>query len=93
MVNTTVVMKAAEGIIAYCDIAKLYLHAGHINIVVITLPLWLLYQGETPKCHSQVRFPDGWDVWHSENYKSNKITIKRHIDMLIMPLSVKRDCS
>ena len=32
------------------------------------LPAQLLYQGKTPKCHPQVSFPPGWDVWHFENH-------------------------
>ena len=32
------------------------------------LPPQLLYQGKTPKCHPQVSFLTGWDVWHSENH-------------------------
>jgi len=46
------------------------------------LPPQLLYQGKTPKCHPQVGFPDGWDVWHSENHWSNKITMKRYIEII-----------
>ena len=45
----------------------------------------LLYQGKTPKCHPQVPFPDGWDVWHSDNHWSNEITMMRYIDKIILP--------
>ena len=45
----------------------------------------LLYQGKTPKCHPQVGFPDGWDVWYSENHWSNEITMKQYIDKVIVP--------
>ena len=191
VVNTTVVMGAAEGIVSYRDISKLSSHGGHINIVksraqsllrhmgfvkrkcstsgkismarfeeckeifladvaaeviindipesliinwdqtglsivpsgdwtmekegtnivpiahsddkrqltavlAITaagdyLPPQLLYQGKTPKYHPQVGFPDGWDVWHSENHWSNEITMKRYINKVIVPfVSEKR---
>jgi len=33
----------------------------------------LLYQERTPKCHPQVAFPDGWDVWHSKNHWLNEV--------------------
>lgn len=28
----------------------------------------LLYKGKTERCHTQVQFPEGWDVWHTENH-------------------------
>ena len=49
------------------------------------LPPQLLYQGKTPKCHPQVTFLGGWDVWHSENHWSNEITMKRYIEKIIVP--------
>ena len=54
------------------------------------LPTQLLYQGKTPKCHPQVSFPPGWDVWHSENHWSNEITMKRYIDKIIVPFITKK---
>lgn len=32
------------------------------------LPPQVIYAGKTEKCHAKVTFPDGWDVWHSENH-------------------------
>ena len=54
------------------------------------LPPQLLYQGRTPKCHPQVSFPAGWDVWHSHNHWSNAITMKRHIDNIIVPFVTQK---
>ena len=54
------------------------------------LPPQLLYQGKTPKCHPQVAFPDGWDVWHSENHWSNEITMKRYIEKVIVPFVTEK---
>lgn len=54
------------------------------------LPPQLLYQGKTPKCHPQVLFPTGWDVWHSENHWSNEITMRRYIDNIIVPFVIKK---
>ena len=54
------------------------------------LPAQLFYQGKTLKCHPQVSFPPGWDVWHSENHWSNEITMKRYIDKVIVPFVTKK---
>ena len=54
------------------------------------LPTQLLYQGKTPKCHPQISFPSGWDVWHSENHWSNELTMKRYIDKIIVPFVTKK---
>ena len=54
------------------------------------LPPQLLYQGKTPKCHPQVSFPAGWDVWHSHNHWSNAITMKCYIDNIIVPFVTQK---
>jgi len=54
------------------------------------LPQQLLYQGKMPKCHPQVAFPDGWDVWHSEYHWSNEITMKSYIEKVIVPFVTKK---
>ena len=36
------------------------------------LPPQLLYDGKTERCHLQVRFLDGLDVWHTPNHWSNE---------------------
>ena len=51
----------------------------------------LLYKGKTEKCHPTVAFPDGWDIWHSENHWSIEDTTKRYIAKIIVPfVSQKR---
>ena len=45
VVNTTVVMGAAEGIISYRDISKLTLHGGHIEITKSWAQLLLRWMG------------------------------------------------
>ena len=32
------------------------------------LPPQLLYAGKTTRCHPRVKFPSGWDIWHSESH-------------------------
>ena len=81
---------------------KLYIPIAHTDgkrqltvVLAVTaagdyLPPQLLYQGNTPKCYPQVAFPDGWDVWHSENHWSNEITIKCYIDEVIVPFVTEK---
>ena len=45
----------------------------------------LLYKGKTIKCHPQINFPDGWDIWHSDNHWSNEETMERYIKKIIIP--------
>ena len=45
----------------------------------------LLYKGKTTKCHPQTSFPDGWDIWHSENHWSNEETMERYIKKIVIP--------
>ena len=54
------------------------------------LPPQLLYQGKTQKCHPQVVFPDGWDVWHSENHWSNETTMECYINKIIVPFVMEK---
>ena len=50
----------------------------------------MLYKGKTAKCHPPVIFPDGWDVWHTDNYWSNEETMKRYIEKIILPFVSKK---
>ena len=54
------------------------------------LPPQLLYKGKTAKCHPPVIFPDGWDVWHTDNHWSNEETIKGISKKLFFLLLAKR---
>ena len=36
------------------------------------LPPQMIYKGKTERCHPKVAFPEGWDIWHSENHWSNE---------------------
>jgi len=56
------------------------------------LPVQLIYKGKTARFHPKVSFPDGWDVWHSENYWSNEDTMERYIRKIFIPyVSRKRE--
>ena len=39
----------------------------------------LIYKGKTCRCHPQLSFPQGWDVWHTENRWSNEETMRRYV--------------
>lgn len=49
------------------------------------LPLELIYQGLTDKCHPKVNFPKSWHITHSENHWSNEKTMCDYIDNVIIP--------
>ena len=56
------------------------------------IPIQLLYQGKTVRCHPKVSFPENWDVWHSINHWSSEETMIRHIKKIIVPfVSSKRE--
>ena len=50
----------------------------------------LLYKGKTVKCHPQTSFPDGWDIWHSENHWSNEETMERYIKKIVIPFVTRK---
>lgn len=49
------------------------------------LPLQLLYQGKTTRCHPQYSYPSGFDVWHTPNHWANEETTMRFINNIILP--------
>jgi len=51
----------------------------------------LLYKGKTKRCLPTVAFPEGWDIWHSENRWSNEDTTKRYIRKTIVPFCVIKE--
>lgn len=48
------------------------------------LPPQLIYGGKTKRFHPKVTVPTGWDIWHTHNHWSNKETMKRYIEMVIV---------
>ena len=52
----------------------------------------VIYQGKTLHCHPKVSFPNGWEVWHSDNHWSNEETMEQYINKIIVPfISQKRE--
>ena len=48
------------------------------------LPPQLIYKGKTTRCHPDVTFPPGWDIWHTDNHWSNEDTMKRYLEKIII---------
>ena len=76
--------------IAYSDDKRQLTAVLAITAAGEYLPPQLLYQGKTPKCHPQVSFPEGWDIWHSENHWSNEIMMKCYINKIIVPFVAQK---
>ena len=49
------------------------------------LPMQLLYQGTTNRCHPKFSFPVDFDVWHTPNHWANEDTTIRFIQHIIIP--------
>ena len=49
------------------------------------IPIQLLYQGKTVRCHPKGSFPENWDLWHSINHWSNEEMMIRYIKKIVVP--------
>ena len=49
------------------------------------LPVQLVYQGKTSKCHPSIDFPKEWHITHSDNHWCNEETMKSYIQLIIVP--------
>ena len=38
------------------------------------LPVKLVYEGKTTKCHPTVEFPEGWKITRTQNHRCNEET-------------------
>ena len=54
------------------------------------LPIQLVYQGSTTRCHSDLKFPDDWHITHSDNHGSNETTMVNHIAKIVIPFVKKK---
>lgn len=48
------------------------------------LPLQLLYQGKTNRCHPHYSYPSGFDVWHTPNHWANEETTMQFTNNIIL---------
>ena len=49
------------------------------------LPVQLVYQGKTSKCHSSIDFSKEWHITNSVNHWCNEETMKSYIQLIIVP--------
>ena len=49
------------------------------------LPVQLVYQGKTSKCHPSIDFPDNWHITHSPNHWCNESTMISYVQLVIVP--------
>lgn len=59
------------------------------------LPIQLLYQGKTDRCHPKFSFPTEFDVWHTPNHWANEDTTIQLIKRIILPYikAVRAKCN
>ena len=56
----------------------------------IFFPPQLIYQGKSPKCLPEIRFPEEWDITYTENHWSNEETTIQYIHNIILPFIHKQ---
>ena len=56
-----------------------------ISMVGEFLPIKLIHQGKTNKCHPNYNFPNGFHITHMPNHWSNETKSLEMIDKIIMP--------
>ena len=49
------------------------------------LPVQLIYQGKTSRCHPHYDFPSGWHITHSPKHWSTEQTMLEYIEHIIIP--------
>lgn len=49
------------------------------------LPIQLIYQGKTARCHPKFTFPPDWDITHSPKHWSTEETMVQYIENIIVP--------
>ena len=49
------------------------------------LPVQVIYQGKTERCHPNYQFPPEWDITHSQKHWSNEATMIQYIEKIIIP--------
>ena len=49
------------------------------------LPIEVIYQGKTTRCHPRYEFPPEWDITHSQKHWSNETTMIQYIEKIIVP--------
>lgn len=56
------------------------------------LPMQVIYQGKTNRCHPKFTFPTDWHITHSPRHWSNEVTMIDYIKEVVIPyISARRD--
>ena len=56
------------------------------------LPVQIIYQGKTPRCHPKYQFPPDWNITHSPKHWSNEETMIEYVEEIIIPY-IKTYCT
>ena len=54
------------------------------NILGAFLPIQVIYQGKTTRCHPHFKFPSHWDIIHSPKHWSTEETMLRYVQLIIV---------
>ena len=54
------------------------------------LPVQVIYQGTTNRCHPRYQFPSNWDITHAPTHWSNEETMVQYIENIILPYVASR---
>ena len=57
------------------------------------LPIQVIYQGSTNRCHPRYQFPPDWDITHAPKHWSNEQTMVQYIENIIIPYVAARHAS
>ena len=57
------------------------------------LPIQVIYQGSTNRCHPRYQFPPDWDITHAPKHWSNEQTMVQCIENIIIPYVAARRAS
>jgi len=51
----------------------------------IFLPVQLIYERKTEKCHPSISFPSSWHITHTDNHWANESTTLEYLRLIIIP--------
>ena len=54
------------------------------------LPVQLIYQGKSNKCHPSFQFQPEWHITHSPNHWSNENTMKDYVLKILVPHIIEK---
>ena len=54
------------------------------------LPVQLVYEGKTTRCHPAIDFPERWHITHTPNHWCNEETVISYIESVIVPYMTEK---